>query len=148
VETPYGAQRCHDGGVWRFDPVTFRLIRYNQTDFSNPWGVAFDYWEQCYIADGSAGKSWWGLPISAKMPYGVEIPKINTFVPKRARPTSGTEFVSSRHFPEEWQGASMICNSIGFLGICVAKVQEGGAGYKGKLIADLISSSDRNFRPV
>lgn len=148
VETPYGAQRCNDGGVWRFDPVTFRLIRYSQTDVSNPWGVAFDYWEQCYIADGSPGKSWWGLPVSAKMPYGVEIPKINTFVPKRARPTSGTEFVSSRHFPEEWQGAFMICNSIGFLGISVAKVQEDGAGYKGELIADLISSSDRNFRPV
>jgi mono/diheme cytochrome c family protein len=82
------------------------------------------------------------------MPYGVEIPKFDTFTPKRARPTSGTEFVSSRHFPEEWQGAFMICNSIGFLGISVATVEDDGAGYKGELIADLISSTDRNFRPV
>ena len=148
VETPYGPRRCNDGGVWRFDPITFRLERYSQSDYSNPWGVAFDYWEQCYIADGSPGKSWWGLPVSAKMPYGVEIPKFDTFTPKRARPTSGTEFVSSRHFPEEWQGAFMICNSIGFLGISVATVVDDGAGYKGELIADLISSTDKNFRPV
>lgn len=148
VETPYGPQRCNDGGVWRFDPHSFRLIRYSQTDVSNPWGIGFDYWEQCFIADGSPGKSWYGLPISAKMPYGVEIPKINTFVPKRARPTSGVEFVRSRHFPDEWQGSFMICNSIGFLGISVAKVQEDNAGYKGELISDLISSSDPNFRPV
>lgn len=148
VETPYGPQRCNDGGVWRFDPRSFRLIRYAQTDVSNPWAVAFDYWEQCFIGDGSPGKSWYGLPISAKMPYGVEIPKFDTFVPKRARPTSGSEFVSSRHFPDEWQGAYMICNSIGFLGISVAKVEQDGAGYKGELISDLISSSDPNFRPV
>ena len=42
----------------------------------------------------------------------------------------------------------MICNSIGFLGISVATVEDDGAGYKGALIADLISSTDRNFRPV
>lgn len=148
VETPYGPRRCNDGGVWRFDPITFRLERYSQSDYSNPWGVAFDYWEQCYIADGSPGKSWWGLPVSAKMPYGIEIPKFDTFTPKRARPTSGTEFVSSRHFPEDWQGAFMICNSIGFLGVSVATVEDDGAGYKGTLITDLISSADRNFRPV
>jgi mono/diheme cytochrome c family protein/glucose/arabinose dehydrogenase len=148
VETPYGPQRCNDGGVWRFDPKSFRTIRYSQTDVSNPWSIAFDHWEQCFIGDGSPGQSWYGLPISAKMPYGVEIPKFDTFVPKRARPTSGAEFVRSRHFPDEWQGAFMICNSIGFLGISVASVAEDGAGYKGELIADLISSSDPNFRPV
>ncbi|MGY8671554.1 MAG: PVC-type heme-binding CxxCH protein [Verrucomicrobiia bacterium] len=148
VETPYGPQRCNDGGVWRFDPKSFRLIRYAQTDVSNPWSISFDKWEQCFIGDGSPGNSWYGLPISAKMPYGVEIPKFKTFVPKRARPTSGSEFVSSRHFPDEWQGAYMICNSIGFLGISIAKVETDGAGYKGELISDLIASSDPNFRPV
>jgi mono/diheme cytochrome c family protein/glucose/arabinose dehydrogenase len=148
VETPYGPQRCNDGGVWRFDPKSFRLIRYAQTDVSNPWAVSFDRWEQCFIGDGSPGKSWYGLPVSAKMPYGVEIPKFDTFVPKRSRPTSGSEFVSSSHFPDEWQGGYMICNSIGFLGISVAKVNPDGAGYKGELISDLITSSDGNFRPV
>jgi mono/diheme cytochrome c family protein len=82
------------------------------------------------------------------MPYGIEIPKTRTFVPKRSRPTSGAEFVSSRHFPDEMQGQFMICNSIGFLGIGLASVNEDGAGFLGKLAGDLISGNDPNYRPV
>ncbi len=148
VETPYGPRRCNDGGVWRFDPKSFRLERYSQTDVNNPWGVAFDAWEQTYIADASNGLNWWGLPISAKMPYGIEIEKSLTFVPKRSRPTAGAEFVSSRHFPEHMQGQFMICNSIGFLGISLGAVTEESAGFTGKLAGDLVSSNDPNYRPV
>ncbi len=148
VETPYGPRRCNDGGVWRFDPKSFRLERYAQVDVSNPWGISFNDWEQCHISDGSPGESWWGLPVSAKMPYGIENPKVGQFVPKRSRPTSGAEFVSSRHFPDEHQGAFMICNSIGFLGTSMGRVRDSGSGYEGELIADLLSSTDGNFRPV
>ncbi len=148
VETPYGPRRVNDGGVWRFDPKSFRLERYSQADYNNPWGISFDYWEQNYISDASDGLNWWGLPLSAKMPYGIEIPKTRTFVPKRSRPTSGAEFVSSRHFPDEMQGQFMICNSIGFLGIGLAEVNEDGAGFLGKLAGDLISGNDPNYRPV
>jgi mono/diheme cytochrome c family protein len=148
VETPYGPRRCNDGGVWRFDPKSFRLERYSQTDYNNPWGIAFDYWEQTFIADASDGLNWWGLPVSAKMPYGIEIDKSLTFVPKRSRPTSGSEFVSSRHFPTELQGNYMICNSIGFLGISIGAMKDEGAGYTGRLAGDLVSSFDINYRPV
>jgi mono/diheme cytochrome c family protein/glucose/arabinose dehydrogenase len=148
VETPYGPRRCNDGGIWRFDPKSFRLERYSQSDYNNPWGVAFDHWQQTYIADASDGMNWWGLPVSAKMPYGVEIEKSLTFAPKRSRPTAGAEFVSSRHFPDEFQGHFMVCNSIGFLGISMSAITEDGAGFKGSLAGDLISSSDPNYRPV
>ncbi len=148
VETPYGPRRCNDGGVWRFDPKNFRLERYSQADYNNPWGVAFDHWEQCFISDASDGLNWWGLPLSAKMPYGVEIAKTRTFVPKRSRPTSGSEFVSSRHFPDHLQGQFMICNSIGFLGIGLSSVKEDGAGFLGSLAGDLVSGNNPNYRPV
>ncbi len=148
VETPYGPERVNDGGVWRFDPKNWRLERYSQADYSNPWALAFDEWNQCVIGDGSPGQSWWGLPVSAKMPYGIEIPKVDQYVPKRSRPTSGSEFVYSRHFPDEHQGAYMICNSIGFLGISMGMPMADGSGFKGELIADLVESSDGNFRPV
>ncbi len=148
VETPYGPRRCNDGGVWRFDPKRFSLERYSQADYNNPWGIAFDDWEQAYISDASDGLNWWALPLSAKMPYGIEIPKTRTFVPKRSRPTSGSEFVSSRHFPDEMQGQFMICNSIGFLGIGLSTVADDGAGFLGKLAGDLISSNNPNYRPV
>lgn len=148
VETPYGPRRVNDGGVWRFDPKNFRLERYSQLDINNPWGFSFDYWEQGFISDASSGENYWGLPVSAKMPYGIEIEKVGTFVPKRSRPTSGAEFVSSRHFPDEAQGRFMTCNSIGFLGINFSSVSEDGSGFTGKLAGDLLSSSDPNFRPV
>lgn len=148
VETPYGPRRCNDGGVWRFEPRSFRLERHSQADYNNPWGIGFDHWEQNFIADASDGLSWWALPLAAKMPYGVELPKTQTFVPKRSRPTAGAEFVSSRHFPDELQGQFMNCNSIGFLGISLSTVTEDGAGFAGKLAGDLVSSSDPNYRPV
>ena len=148
VETPYGPQRMTDGGVWRFDPASYQLIRYSQADYSNPWGITFDHWEQCYISDASSGQNWWGLPVSAKIPHGLEIPKVDQFAPKRARPTSGTEFVSSRHFPGDVQGHFMICNSIGFLGASFHDVWDDGSGIYGKHVGDLVSSSDPNFRPV
>ena len=148
VETPYGPRRCNDGGVWRFEPASHRLERYSQADYNNPWGVAFDYWEQCFISDASSGENYWGLPVSAKMPYGIENPLVCKFVPKRSRPTSGSEFVSSGHFPEDRQGQFMACNSIGFLGINFSATGNDGSGFAGKLAGDLISSNDSNFRPV
>lgn len=148
VETPYGPQRVNDGGAWRFDPKRFHLERHVQSDVNNPWGYAFDDWEQGVLSDASSGENYWALPISAKMPYGVEIPRAGDFVPKRSRPTSGSEFVSSRHFPDEVQGHFMTCNSIGFLGINFSSVREDGSGFTGSLAGDLISSSDPNFRPV
>jgi mono/diheme cytochrome c family protein/glucose/arabinose dehydrogenase len=147
VETPYGPRRCNDGGAWRFDPKSHRLERM-QVDVSNPWGFSFDRWEQPFLSDASPGENWWALPFAAKMPYGIEQPKVEQFVPKRSRPSSGGEFVSSRHFPDANQGDFMTCNTIGFLGISFGTKRDDGAGFVGKANGDLLSSTDGNFRPV
>ena len=148
VETPYGPERMSDGGVWRFNPRNWRLDRYSQCDYNNPWGVSFDEWGQCYINDASSGQNWWALAVSTKLPHGLEVPKVGEFAPKRSRPTSGAEWVSSRHFPDEWQGYFMQNNCIGFLGTTAYKIEDDGAGFSGKNVGDLVSSSDPNFRPV
>ena len=148
VETPYGPQRMTDGGVWRFHPKSWRLDRYSQCDYNNPWGVSFDQWGQGYISDASSGQNWWALAVSTKLPHGLEVPKVGEFAPKRSRPTAGAEWVYSRHFPDEWQGRFMQNNSIGFLGTTAYDVTEDGAGFSGKNVGDLVSSSDPNFRPV
>ena len=148
VETPYGTVRCNDGGAWRFDPNNWRLERHSQSDYSNPWGIAFDEWGQNFISDASGGANYWLLPLSAKVPYGVEIGKEGQFTTHRVRPTSGTEFVSSRHFPDEVQGDFLVNNTIGFLGTKQHTMVEDGAGYTGELRFDLLRSDDANFRPV
>lgn len=148
VETPYGPRRAVDGGVWRFDPKSHRLERYSQAPYSNPWGVAFNHWEQAHIADASPGLNWWALPLSAKMPHGVMLPRVEPFVPKRLRPACSAEFVSSRHFPDKHQGDFMNCNVSGFVGISLGKPREDGSGFAGSLNGDLLASRDANFRPV
>jgi mono/diheme cytochrome c family protein len=64
------------------------------------------------------------------------------------RPTSGIEFVSSRHFPDNVQGDLLINNTIGFLGTKQHQMFDDGTGYNSKLRHDIMTSSDFNFRPV
>ncbi len=148
VETPYGPRRSHEGGIWRFDPATWRLERHSAVRYTNPWGIAFDEWGQMFLADASNGRNWWILPLSAKMPYGEWIERRKPFTTHRVRPTSGAEFVSSQNFPDEFQGDYLSNNVIGFLGIKQHTVEADGAGYTGELRQELLSSTDPNFRPV
>jgi mono/diheme cytochrome c family protein len=66
----------------------------------------------------------------------------------RVRPTSGLEFIYSRHFPDEVQGDLLINNTIGFLGTKEHTMVDDGTGYKSNHRMDLVQSSDLNFRPV
>src|SRR5690606_36011431 len=67
----------------------------------------------------------------------------------KVRPTSGREFVSSRHFPDEVQGDLLINNTIGFLGMKQHTMVDDGTGYTSKHRQDLVwSVDDKNFRPV
>lgn len=146
VETAHGPRRDTYSGMWRFDPRGRRLERYSQAIYANPWGVAFDRWGQCFLADASNGNNWWELPLSVKVPFGARVPQTRPFIPKRARPTSGSEFISSRHFPDELQGAYLHNNVIGFLGTSIHSVGEDGSGFSGKHLGDLLSSDDPNVR--
>ncbi|MFK7817172.1 MAG: PVC-type heme-binding CxxCH protein, partial [Planctomycetaceae bacterium] len=148
VETPWGPQRMTDGGVWRFDPASWKVERVMQTDVSNPWGVAHDEFGQTIVNDASGGDHHFMLGYSMNIPHGKEVPKVSKFnYEHHTRPTSGSEFIHSRHFPEEVQGDYIYTNSIGFLGIKQLKTVEDGAEIKGKFRQDMIQSTDGNFRP-
>lgn len=148
VETPWGPQRMTDGGVWRFDPASWKVERVMQTDVSNPWGVAHDEFGQTFVNDASGGNQYWMLGYSLKLPHAAEIAKVSKFnYEHHARPTSGAEFLHSRHFPDAVQGDYLYANSIGFLGIKQYQTVEDGAEIKGKFRQNLIQSTDGNFRP-
>lgn len=149
VETPWGPQRMADGGAWRFDPKSWKVERVFQSDVNNPWGVTHDEYGQNYLNDASGGAQYWMLPVSMKVPHAHEIEKVEKFnFEHHIRPTSGSEFIYSRHFPDEVQGDYIYCNSIGFLGIKDYHVFEDGVAIKARFRQDLISSSDGNCRPV
>jgi glucose/arabinose dehydrogenase/mono/diheme cytochrome c family protein len=150
VETSYGPVRGTNGGFYRYNPQRRHLERTAQLSIPNPWGIAFDEWGQNIFAETSGPDVRWMMPGSVKPRYGVSTHKsINLIEEKhRVRPTSGLEFVSSRHFPDEVQGDFLINNTIGFLGMKQHTLIDDGTGYKSQHRQDLVQSEDRNFRPV
>ena len=81
---------------------------------------------------------------------GAKAPATIDLVPEGqgVRPTSGLEFVSSRHFPDEVQGDALIGNCIGFLGLKQHSIVDDGTGYKTAFRQELLKSTDGNFRPA
>ncbi|MCJ8166558.1 GDSL-type esterase/lipase family protein [Pontibacter sp. E15-1] len=150
VETPYGPVRATNGGFYRYSPQRHHLERTAQLSIPNPWGIAFDEWGQNFFAETSSPDVRWMMPGTVKPRYGVATHKSNQLVEEkhRVRPTSGLEFVSSRHFPDEVQGDFLINNTIGFLGTKQHTLVDDGTGYKSRHRQDLVQAEDRNFRPV
>jgi len=150
VETAYGPVRGTDGGFFRFQPQRRQLERHAQLPIPNPWGVAYDDWGQHFFLHTSGPDFEWMVPGSIKSKYGLANPRSPDLLEpaQRVRPTSGVEFVSSRHFPPEVQGDVLINNNIGFLGTKQHQMMDDGTGYKTKWRQDLVVSSDPNYRPV
>ena len=150
VETSYGPVRATNGGFYRYTPQLHKLERTAQLSIPNPWGIAFDDWGQPFFAETSSPDVRWMLPGSVLPRYGEATHKSFQLIEKDhlVRPTSGLEFVSSRHFPDNIQGDFLINNTIGFLGMKEHTLKDDGTGYASKHRVDLVVSEDRNFRPV
>ena len=150
IETSYGPVRGTNGGFFRYDINRRKLDRIAQLSIPNPWGIAFDDWGQVFYEETSGPDVCWMMPGTVKPRYGEYTPKSVSLIEEkhRVRPTSGLEFVSSRHFPGDVQGDMLVNNTIGFLGTKQHTISGDGTGYKSKHRQDLLQSSDMNFRPV
>jgi len=148
VETPYGPRRLANAGVWRYEPRTEKLDVFVSYAFANPWGHVIDRWGQNFISDASNGYNYWGTAFSGHVDYPRKQRPMQEWTLTRVRPTSGSEFVSSRHFPDSAQGNFLYNNVIGFQGIKQYRTVEDGSGFVGIEIEPLLQSSDPNFRPV
>ncbi|RZS96490.1 putative membrane-bound dehydrogenase-like protein [Cecembia calidifontis] len=150
VETSYGPVRATNGGFFRYNPSRHHLERTAQLAVPNPWGIAFDEYGQNFFAETSGPDVMWMMPGTVLPRYGEATHKSYNLIEEahRVRPTSGLEFVSSRHFPDEVQGDLLINNTIGFLGMKQHAIEDDGTGYKTRHRLDLVKGNDRNFRPV
>jgi mono/diheme cytochrome c family protein/glucose/arabinose dehydrogenase len=148
VETSYGTVRGTNGGFYRYSPQRHRLERALQVSIPNPWGIAFDHWGQGFFLHTSGPSFCWMTPYRIKPQYGHSMRTKDLLTSEKARPTSGLEFISSRHFPDEVQGDAILCNNIGYQGIKQHQMIEEGTGYTTKFRQNLLVSKDRNFRPV
>jgi len=148
IETPYGPVRCVNAGTYRFEPLTDKLDVFISYSYANPHGLAFDRWGQTFVSDSSPGSNYFGTAISGRLPYPEKHATLKQWFPKRVRPTSGGEFVASRHFPDEAQGNYLLNNAIGVQGVLQHTVRAVDSGYEGKEIEPIVLSDDTNFRPV
>lgn len=148
VETPYGPVRCKNAGTYRYEPRTQKLSVFVSYNYANPHGINFDKWGQTFIADASGGMNYFATAFSGHLPYPDKHSAMQPFFPKRVRPTSGCEFVSSRNFPDDMQGNFLLNNCIGVQGTLNHTVKAVGSGYEATEIEPLMLNSDPNFRPV
>lgn len=148
TESVYGPARGSNGGFFRYSPQRKHIARYAQFTIPNPWGVAFDSYGQDFFLHTSGTSMSWMLPGTVKARYGANFSAPDLITSNKVRPTSGIEFVSSRHFPDEVQGDLLINNNIGFLGAKQHRVKEDGTGFTTEFVQDLFVSKDLNFRPV
>jgi putative heme-binding domain-containing protein len=148
VETATGPVRNEDGCIYRYEPLTGKFERYAPYGFANPHGRVFDRWGTDIITDATGNRSYFGPAISGYLDYPAKHEQIKEIWDRPARPSPGTGMLSSRHFPEEFQGNFLNCNVLGFQGIYRVKLSPDGAGLKGEKLEDLVQSTDPNFRPV
>ncbi len=148
VETPYGPPvRCADAGVYRYEPKSQKFEVYVSYGFANPHGHAFDRWGQDIVVDGTGSEPTHGALFSGHVDYPSKHSAPPHVYQRRTRPTPGIEFLSSRHFPDEFQGNLLVPNVIGFQGILRYKIDYQGASLTGTELEPILSSRDPNFRP-
>ncbi|MEN9675057.1 MAG: hypothetical protein RIS76_953, partial [Verrucomicrobiota bacterium] len=148
VETARGPERNNDGAIYRFEPRTGRFETYVAYGFANPHGRVFDSWGNDLITDATGNNTYFGAAFSGHIDYPNKHAGMREFWDRPSRPCPATGMLSSRHFPEEFQGNFLNLNVISFQGVYRVKLSEQGSGLKGETLPNLISSTDPNFRPI
>ncbi|MEY4033913.1 MAG: hypothetical protein RL492_1107 [Verrucomicrobiota bacterium] len=145
-----GPVRNTNGAIYRFEPMTYKFSRYVPYGFANPHGRVFDYWGNDIITDATGNANYFGPGFSGHLDTGAH-PGYPQFWNRPSRPCPGTAILSSRHFPDDWQGTFLNTNVITYQGIFRAKITEEGSGLKGTTLEPGLIKTDPqkagNFRP-
>ena len=148
IETPWGPpRRVANGAVFRYEPRTQKADVYVSFGFANPHGHIFDAWGRDVVWDGTGSQPYHGLLFSGDLDYPNKHGRPPQVYQQRTRPCSGTEVLSSSHFPEDFRGNILVNNVIGFQGILQYKPQDKESSLGAVEVDPIVFSSDPNFRP-
>ena len=150
VETAAGPIRHSDAIAWRFEPRTMKMEKYAPYGLVNPHGKVWDAWGDDILTNATSNGNYFGPAISGHLDNG-DHPGIKDFWNRPSRPCPGTWGLSSRQFPDDWQGNFLNCNVIGDQCIYRVKVEQDGSGLKGETIEKLVSADPAElptFRPI
>jgi len=163
VESPWGPHRRTDAsGAHVLDPRTLKISHYVTPGYGNPWCYVFDSWGRGIVGDGTGAQQHWDSPLS-----GAAVSGRRGFDPifnnQGMRPAVGSEFLLSRHLPDDVQGQFIYACVINMNGIPRFALYDESAGLRGNRIMrrepdgqggtkevadDLLVSTDKSFRPV
>jgi len=147
VETYDGPARHADGAIWRYEPRTGKFHMHIAYGFANPHGRVFDRWGNDLVTDATGNNTYFGPAISGWLSEGKH-KAIKEFWNRPSRPCPATGILSSRHFPDDWQGNFLNLNVIGFQGIYRVKVEPDGSGLKGTSLPHFLEGNEETFRPI
>jgi putative heme-binding domain-containing protein len=152
VETPWGPfRRSGKPGCYVLDPKTRKLRHFITPGYGNPWCYTFDQWGQGIVGDGTTPQQHWDTPLSGA--FTASRKGLNTVLGNAdgMRPNVGNEWIRTRQFPDEWQGAFIFACVINMNGFTTFTVGDDGAGFKGsrRKGGDLLAAQDNmTFRPT
>ncbi len=154
IETPWGPHLSKGpGGAYVLDPRSLKLTQFSLPGQYNMWSYVFNEWGQGFPGDGTTCNQAWDTPLSGAS-FGGRKGIRFIFDNEGMRPGFGSEFLVSRHFPDEVQGQFTFSCVINMNGFPRFSLGDDGGGFAGKRLKkpngepdDLIRSHDRHFRP-
>lgn len=152
VETPWGPfRRSGKPGCYVLDPKTRKLRHFITPGYGNPWCYTFDQWGQGIVGDGTTPQQHWDTPLSGAFTSSRK--GLNTVLGNAdgMRPNVGNEWIRTRQFPDDWQGAFIFACVINMNGLTTFNVGDDGAGFKGsrRKGGDLLfAENSMTFRPT
>jgi putative heme-binding domain-containing protein len=148
LETPWGPFRnANTPGAYVVDPRSWKVRHFITPGYGNPWCYVFNEWGQGIAGDGTTAQQHWDSPLSGEQ-KGQRKGLNPIFNNEGMRPVIGSEFLLSRHLPDEVQGQFIYACVINMNGLTRFEIRDDKSGYGGKRVADLLKSSDKNFRPA
>lgn len=158
AETPWGPVRNFGTpGCYVLDPLTQKVRHFITPGYGNPWCYVFDGWGQGIVGDGTTPQQHWDTPLSTA-PYRGRKGLNTIFDGMGMRPNVGTEFITSRAFPQDVQGQFVFACVINMHGLTTFNINDDGAGYHGRrrmkhndnkhVPDDFLASTEANFRPT
>jgi glucose/arabinose dehydrogenase len=147
VETPHGVVRLNSGGIWRFNPDTWRLEIFAKGG-CNPWGHHWDQWGNDFFTDGAGFKGvYHAMEGATYFTYSDMRREAESITPGNWPKFCSLELVHSPNFPNDWQGDAITCDFRAHR-IVRFKLEENGSTFAGKEMPDLLRSTSVTFRPI
>jgi glucose/arabinose dehydrogenase len=147
VETPWGVRRLNSGGIWRFQPDTWRLEVFTR-GACNPWGHHWDQYGHQFFTDGAGFKGvYHAMEGATYFTYADMRREAASISPGNHPKFCSLELLHSPAFPEDWQGQLVTCD---FRAHRVVRfgLEPVGSTFRTVEQPDLLRSTNVTFRPI